>query len=100
MARFIEGDIQSNPKNDVEHFKSITNKMVELFAKKNKDYGGSFTRSLENYGNIAGLVRISDKFNRLENLLLNGGQEVSDESVKDTLIDLANYSIMLYMNIK
>ena len=74
--------------------------MVELFAKKNKDYGDSFTRSLENYGNIAGLVRISDKFNRLENLLLNGGQEVSDESVKDTLIDLANYSIMLYMNIK
>lgn len=100
MAKFIECDIQSNPKNDVEHFKFITNKIVELFAKKNKDYGDSFTRSLENYGNIAGLVRISDKFNRLENLLLNGGQEVSDESVKDTLIDLANYSIMLYMNIK
>lgn len=45
-------------------------------------------------------MRLSDKFNRLENLMLNGECEITDESIKDTLIDLANYAIMLYMEVE
>lgn len=43
---------------------------------------------------------LPDKFNRLENLILNGECEIKDESIKDTLMDLANYAIMLYMEVE
>lgn len=100
MAKYIECDIEPHKKDKVSQFREITTRMADLYEKKDKDFGNSFSRSVDTYGNIAGLVRISDKFNRLENLLLNGGQEVKDESIKDTLIDLANYSIMLYMEVQ
>lgn len=81
-------------------FREITGKMADLYEKKDRDYGNSFNRSIERYGAVAGLVRISDKFNRLENLMLNGECEIKDESIKDTLMDLANYAIMLYMEVE
>lgn len=84
----------------VQKFRELTEQMAETYAKKNADYGDSFGVSIRKYGPIAGLTRISDKFNRLENLLLNKGQQVSDESVSDTLMDLANYSIMLKMELE
>lgn len=87
-------------KDRVECFRQITEQMADLYEKKNKDYGNSFGRSIERYGAVAGLVRISDKFNRLENLMLRGECEIKDESIKDTLMDLANYAIMLYMEVK
>lgn len=81
-------------------FKEITNSMAELYAKKNADYGDSFSRSVEKYGLIAGLTRLSDKFNRVENMVLRGSQSVDNEKLSDTLLDLANYSIMLLMEIE
>lgn len=81
-------------------FRDITEQMADLYEKKNKDYGNSYTKSIERYGSVAGLVRISDKFNRLENLMLNGECEIKDENIKDTLMDLANYAIMLYMEVE
>lgn len=59
-----------------------------------------FGISVRKYGKISALTRISDKFNRLENLILNGECEIKDESIKDTLMDLANYAIMLYMEVE
>lgn len=86
---------------NVRQFRSIINKMLETYKAKNADYGDSFGKSIEKYGAIAGLTRISDKFNRLENLLLKDDDiMVPDESIIDTLLDLANYSVMLYMAIK
>lgn len=82
-------------------FKEITDGMAELYAKKNEDYGDSFGKSIEKYGIIAGLTRLSDKFNRIENLVLKGGgRQVADEKLTDTLLDLANYSIMMLMEIE
>lgn len=86
----------TNPDN-VAQFRAVTTKMAEMYAAKNHDYGDSFGRSIEKYGAIAGLTRISDKFNRLETLLLSDTNRVADEKVADTLLDLANYSIMLYI---
>ena len=80
-----------------ERFEQITKGMCSLYAKKNKDYGDSFSKSLNKYGSIAALTRISDKFNRLESLILKGSSEITSEKLEDTLIDLASYCIMTKM---
>ena len=81
----------------VERFEQITKRMCNLYAKKNKDYGDSFSKSLSKYGSIAALTRISDKFNRLESLILKGSSDITSEKLEDTLIDLASYCIMTKM---
>lgn len=94
----------------VESFKSITSKMAETYEKKNHDYGDSFDKSLDKFGLIASVVRMGDKMNRIESLINKSIQNpaypsvsvkdvnlVKDESIKDTLLDLANYAIMTVM---
>ena len=76
----------------------ITNELHATYKAKNADYGDSFTRSMNDYGLVAGTVRIGDKFNRLSTLTKSGMDgEVKDESIRDTLLDLANYAIMTAM---
>lgn len=65
----------------------------QTFLKKNADYGSSFEESLNNFGEVAGIVRISDKYQRLVNLTKNKNQVL--ESKSDTLKDMANYCLML-----
>ena len=79
----------------VKRFREITDSMADLYERKNKDYGDSFGKSNNEFGEIAGLIRLSDKLNRLKTLV-DSKAEV-DESKKDTLIDLANYAIMQLM---
>lgn len=85
---------------NVQSFKEITEQMTDTYRRKNTDYGNSFIQSIHKYGFIAALTRMSDKFNRIENLILNDKREVEDESLGDSLLDLANYSIMTYMEFK
>lgn len=85
---------------NVSSFKKQTDEMNDVFAIKNKNYGNSFEISLDKYGIIAALTRLSDKFNRLETLILKGENGTTDESVADTLIDLANYSVMTAVYLK
>lgn len=80
----------------VDSFMDITTNMAKTYAAKNHDYGNSFDRSLNKFGLIAGLVRMGDKMNRLESLV-NKKAMVKNESIKDTLLDLANYAIMTVM---
>lgn len=68
--------------------------------KKNHDYGDSFGQSFRDYGLLAGLIRMEDKFNRLKTLARGAGQEVVDESITDTLRDLANYAIMTLLEME
>lgn len=82
-----------------EEFKAITEKMASVFIAKNKDYGNSFEKSIDEEGYVAFQVRANDKLNRFKSILLNKKQEVNDESIKDTLLDLANYCIMCSMKI-
>ena len=65
----------------------------QTFLKKNTDYGSSFEESLNEFGEVAGIVRISDKYNRLVNLTKNENNVL--ESKADTLKDMANYCLML-----
>lgn len=81
---------------NVEQFISITQNMTKTYAAKNHDYGNSFELSLDKFGLVASIVRLGDKMNRIESLTKKEAQ-VKDESIKDTLLDLANYSIMTVM---
>ena len=65
----------------------------ETFLKKNADYGSSFEESLNEFGEVSGIVRISDKYKRLVNLTKNENNVL--ESKIDTLKDMANYCLML-----
>lgn len=72
---------------------TVQKEALELFKKKNADYGDSFAT----YGPIGVIVRIGDKINRLNSITKNGINMVNDESLRDTLIDLHNYSAMAVM---
>lgn len=80
-----------------ERFREIALSLADLYSKKNPVYGNSFGRSLKKYGKISGLTRISDKFNRLEKIITSKEIDTNDESLEDTLLDLASYCIMMKM---
>lgn len=84
----------------VVRFKEIADNMVATYQIKNHDYSDSFGVSVRKYGLIAALTRISDKFNRIENLILGADMQVADESLADSLKDLACYAVMTIMAIK
>ena len=79
--------------NRVEQMKKIQNEAIELFTKKNMDYGDAFAK----YGVIGVLMRIEDKLQRAMSISKNGVNLVNDEGIRDTLIDLHNYSAMAMM---
>lgn len=82
-------------------FKDYTNHLAETLQEKNDDYGDSFSRSIDKFGIIAAVVRLEDKFNRLENLTANGDKEkVKDESLADTALDISGYGLLLYKYLK
>ena len=61
---------------------------------KNQAYGDSFTESVDKFGKTVIAVRLSDKFNRICNLIKRGELKKNDESLEDTLLDMAGYSIL------
>lgn len=79
--------------NRIEQMKKIQNEGLELFIKKNTDYGDAFAK----YGVIGVLLRIEDKIQRTVSITQNGIQLVNDEKIRDTLLDLHNYSAMALM---
>ena len=74
--------------------KAICDELNALYARKNHDYGDSFHQSFVEEGMAMPRIRLGDKFGRLKTLTQTGGQQVADESIRDTLMDLANYAIM------
>lgn len=85
--------------NNLEQHESLLRQIHDTYVKKNHDYGDSFSRSYQKYGIMAAMVRIEDKWNRLDNLTRGEKQMVSNESIRDTLLDLAGYSIMTVMEL-
>lgn len=77
----------------VEQMKQIQNEALELFIKKNADYGDAFAT----FGTIGVLVRIEDKIKRCISISSKSVQLVDDETLRDTLIDLHNYAAMALM---
>ena len=73
--------------------KALQSEGLELFKKKNADYGDAFA----NYGVVGVLVRMGDKIARLQSITTKCVNLVNTESLRDTLIDLHNYSAMAIM---
>lgn len=88
--------ISMAPNKSAYKFKELTNKMYETYIRKNHDYGNSFDKSLDRFGLVASIVRIGDKMNRVESLVQKKAM-VQDESIRDTLLDMASYCIMTTM---
>lgn len=85
---------ETTSKTKADKFLELSLAIADLYTRKNSDYGDSFGISVQKYGLISALTRISDKFNRLESLILNKNRLVEDEKLTDTLLDLASYCIM------
>ena len=80
-------------------FKEITDEMNALYERKNHDYGNSFSETYRKLGVISATTRMLDKMNRVVSLVTKDKHEVKDESLRDTLIDLANYAVMTIMEL-
>ena len=81
----------------IQEFKNITQEMLETYSRKNVDYDDAFTKSLKEDGLLVAKIRLGDKYNRLVSLLKQKKNGTIEESLRDTLIDLANYAIMNVM---
>lgn len=80
--------------NKLEMHKEICSELSEIYRKKNAAYGDSFGKTYRKLGIISAVTRMEDKMNRIASLATGTKNEVTDESVRDTLKDLANYAIM------
>ena len=84
----------------VDYFDDIVKEMSEIHKRKNADYGNNFHKRYEKWGFLTALLRLSDKMERLEDIYEKGEIQVKDESVEDTLIDLANYAVMTAVELR
>jgi hypothetical protein len=90
---YINSLAKEQVKDRVNELSIVQDEARRLFARKNKDYGDSFAT----YGPIGVIVRIGDKIQRLQSITRSNITMVNDESIRDTLIDLHNYSAMAIM---
>lgn len=92
------GRLSGEPENVVRH-RTLCNYLNTLYARKNADYGDSFHKLFEEEGMASSRIRLTDKLNRFKRLSRNYEQNVKGESIRDTLMDMANYAIMTIMEI-
>jgi hypothetical protein len=89
----MDGDKTMDGNKRVAQMQTIQSEALELFTRKNADYGDAFAK----YGVIGVLMRIEDKLQRSMSITKNGVNLVKDEGIRDTLIDLHNYAAMALM---
>lgn len=84
----------------VEKHMILCKTLNEIYAKKNHDYGDSFHATYLEEGMAMPRIRLSDKLNRLKSLTRKADEaQVNDESIRDTLMDLANYALMTVLEL-
>lgn len=71
----------------------LADELVQTLVKKNHDYGNSFQNTFNKFGDAVALIRLSDKLLRYETLITEK-QKVNDESIDDTLLDIAGYALL------
>ena len=79
--------------NRIEQMQKVQKEGLQLFEKKNKDYGDAFAK----YGTIGVLIRMEDKLQRSISISNSGINLINSESMRDTLLDLHNYAAMALM---
>lgn len=95
-----EGEPEADSeKEDADRFKEITDKMLETYKSKNKDYGDSFRNLFKECGMTYAYGHLKEKLERIKSLMSDEAK-VKGESMKDSLYDLANYAILTIMEIE
>ena len=87
----------------IEHHEALCKKLHDIYVQKNHDYGDSFGRTFQEEGFAMPRIRLSDKLSRFKTLShcsWNQERLVKDESLIDTLMDLANYAIMTVLEME
>lgn len=86
----------------IQMHKELCEELNKTYQKKNHDYGNSFGETFNKLGIISAVTRITDKYNRLVSLCMLPDEErkVKDESISDTLLDMANYCIMTEIELR
>ena len=79
-------------------YRTIVDQLAELYEKKNTLYGDSFNRQMHKYGLVAGCIPLDNKLSRIISIVQ--GAEDNGESLEDSLIDLASYSIIFLIHLK
>lgn len=87
-------------KSNADIHAEICRELNKTYTKKNNDYGDSFKKSYDEFGIVSAIVRMTDKMERLKTLTTGTKKEVKDESIEDTLLDLANYAIMTVIEMR
>ena len=80
-------------------FEKITAEMLETYNKKNADYGNSFSETIQEFGFIPAVARINDKLKRVKNIVKGKDMNIKDESMRDNLMDIANYCVLTIMEL-
>lgn len=85
----------------IERHKALCDRLNDLYARKNHDYGDSFHTTFVEEGFAMSRIRLSDKLNRFKALSHAGSAAlVGDERIEDTLLDLANYALMTLLEME
>lgn len=83
---------------DFDMFDVVCTTAKKLAFEKNKLYG---VKNLLIFDGLGIIVRMNDKIARINNLFINKATNIDtneiDESIDDSLLDLINYSIYLYL---
>lgn len=87
--------------------KELCKNALDLMKQKNHDYAGN--KGIEPFANFtrveamgitttekAMLVRMLDKMSRLSSFMESKEFKVQDEKLEDTILDMINYSVLLY----
>lgn len=88
-----------NVPDNIKQMRDLYVGLIQTYIDKNSDYGNSFDQSLAEFGLVASAVRMTEKLNRFKTLIDKPHSQV-DESLCDTLLDLANYAVMTARYIK
>jgi hypothetical protein len=71
----------------------ICKDLHDLYKKKNADYGNSFADIFAEVGMPYAYGHLAEKLSRIRSLM-NHPAAVKGESMRDSLVDLANYAIL------
>jgi glutaredoxin 2 len=75
-------------------FEMVIAEMLDTYKKKNADYGNSFAETIQEFGFIPAVARINDKLKRVKNMVKGNNMNITDESLRDNLMDIAVYSVL------
>ena len=80
-------------------FEMVIAEMLNTYEKKNADYGNSFSETIQEFGFIPAVARINDKLKRVKNMVKGNDMNIKDESMRDNLMDIANYCVLTIMEL-